>query len=518
MSSWTPKLMPAGEGMNSYAPPLSNGALQFERLQHVCPRNGRLVTPKGYEFWHGPIALAPVLGLAKLTIERTQATDLYAITDTDVYHIDVSDPLLESPVWLALPSDGFPPAWAEWYDRVFLSKRGGKLLSIKAGVATVVAGGPAARYLAISQGHLVAANYRDDSTDRPNGVRWSDYNEPTSFGFATDSEADLYDLEPGYGEITGLSSHRGNNLIYTRNSIWLMRYFPFPTGYRFEPLYVGIGCRYHYSQISYRNMDYFVGEDNFYRVDGYQVIPIGDAIWDYFIENNTNTGRNAYVKAFADPETDEVWWSYDNLSAAKEAVVYNSKEEKWSVRSPLNVASTLYFNAPIRGYTVIDDYTTGTINGDARQIDGDFQYVETDEQHFFGTFDGDIAVRNNVRFTDHNGLAVASYAETFDFFFDSISEQKEVDELTLAYKTVGGTDISLEIGRRDVLDDAISWSSPVAMSNMIDGQKTFFFRNSGVGRYIRFKLSWTNQAASAVKEISLIEVKLKREDADSEIN
>jgi hypothetical protein len=522
MSSWDNKVMPTGVGMNSYSPAVTANDLAYVNLEHVSPRRGRLEVPWGYKFFDSAVTdvqFPGILSLVKWTADNTLVSDLYAVDSTRIWHADfaVVPHQFGSPIYSSMVDDGLPVAWAEWYDTVYVSKRGSKLLRLDHSTATVVANNLSARYMIVSQGHLMLANYRDGPTDRPLGIKWSDLNLPESFDIATDSEADFYTLEPGHGEITGLSSHRGANLIYSRNSIWLSRYYPFPTGYRFEPLHSDVGCRFHFSQVSYKDKDYFIGPDNIYVMDAFQLTEIGDEIWTYFKTFNADINFDHYVRGYVDWNNDEVYWIFNHSEKAEKwAIVYNVKEKKWSNRNPAKISAALRFSVPVRGYTVIDDYSGVIIDSEVRAIDGLWQYVVTNEQEFYGTEEGHVVNPDLTRKTGPNGITINSEIETFDFFFDSIDERKELDRMTVGYVTTGGLNIKLSVGRRNHLDEAINWSLAFNMSDMLPNQRTFFFRNSGVGRYMRFKMTWTNAVNTYMDHISVISFKLKGEDRDVE--
>jgi hypothetical protein len=186
-----------------------------------------------------------------------------------------------------------PISWKAWDDdvqgKVYFTKVGTPLQVVsRSGLADVAASynpGSGAiklsgRYTAIVQNHLVLANISMGSDLFPRRVQWSDLYSPEDFAIASSKEGDLYDLETGNLEITGLFNHRGYMLVFTRKSIWRAAYVGYPLLFRFEPLNSEFGNIYHYAAISVKDRVYYIGTDNFYVMEGFAPVPIGDDIWN----------------------------------------------------------------------------------------------------------------------------------------------------------------------------------------------------------------------------------------------
>lgn len=392
-------------GVDTYSPALSAKDLKFCRLSNIQPRLNRLITANGLHALQelagasssssGSTSSIQVLAFASYTHPTSLYSGLYAITNTSVYAFDfTTSEFGATPIFTGFPDNTDQYSVVPWFDCVYVTKLG-LTVKLAALTATIVTTMPSARYAMASSGHMMMANIRSPSGKLPNTIINSDLYLPERFVIDTDSEADYFEMEASDGEITGLSYQRGNNLIYTRKSIWLATY---RNGkYTYDPLFSGIGNVYHGAQVRVKEVDMFIGDDGIYVIDGLQLRSIGDPIWTFFKSEVFVTSLASYVTGRVDQNNFEVSWTYPRENKAPWSIVYNYKEDKWSDRDPQDISASVHFDAPLRGFAVINSFSDVINSGaiSANMIDGEWQYTTYGLKDLYGTLGGVIGVETS---------------------------------------------------------------------------------------------------------------------------
>lgn len=93
-------------------------------------------------------------------------------------------------------------------------------------------------------------------------------------------------------------------------------------------------------------------------------------------------------------------------------------------------------------------------------------------------------------------------AETFELYFDKLSEVKEVNKLTLFFSGGGTPDVRVLVGTRKHRFQAVTWSTAKLLADSVPGETAFFFRNDGAGSLIRFKIQVNNTSTNFVSELT----------------
>lgn len=367
---------PLQEGMDQYSPDISAQGLPLVELSNAVVRKRRLDTLQKHS-QVGQVGTSPVLGYIHSFDPTTAASAFYALTDTGVYRYDA-----ESDEWFPEPIDTFvstgqPFASVQWEDRVYVTRPGYPLSKLdyhqSVEVDTSWREGTqslSARYALVTNNHLMLANVQEGQSSYRTRLQWSDLYRPEQWRIRTDTEADLFDVDVGTAEITGITMQRGYVVIYTQNSIWRGTYRGLPQIYFFEPVINGLGNIFHYSVVQVKEVDFFVGRDNFYVQDGLQPRAIGDPVWAFFKRTAVTTTAGSQLRGFADEDNNEVFWQYERTGSSlgqelseRWELVYNYKEQQWGTRSAQG-AQTYYFPfRDIRTYRVIDEFGDDQIEG-----------------------------------------------------------------------------------------------------------------------------------------------------------
>ena len=418
-------------GLDTYEPASAvTSSLRFTRLVNLeARRKGLLVT----------------LGLEKVTdinekfnsfgsyTSDANSSYLYALSDTGIYQWDSSLSTFTSTALETYTANADEP-WGvvDYVDGLYYTRHGVDLRTVADASVTTV-NSYEARYAINAQDHLLLANFNENGGGFK--VRWSDLFDFTNFTPSVSNEADEYSVNSSYGEITGVTIQKNLVNIYTEKSILQATYIGFPQKYTISPLYTDIGNKYHYAVVQSKDVDYFIGEDNFYKLEGNVITPIGDAVWPFFTSSITNLAYGQEVRGVVDVDRDRVGWlfmrkydaTYPNgLRASKKYWVwYNYKEERWATEeadfiSLYKPRKRLYFYA---GYEDMDQtfasetrsfaglwqatlflYQGGLFGGEDESIysvgseyDGKVLHFETAEIHL----DQPLTVKNLNRVTVH---------------------------------------------------------------------------------------------------------------------
>lgn len=503
-------LFPANAKLNNYLPAVTSKELAFVELNCFEPRLGRLIASKAPTLFQDLELDAEdkVLRFCYYTLTGLQYSNLYAITTKAIYWFDfAAEEFDPTPIYTYGYSRLDYPQVLPWYDCLYVVRPGHPSVRLEAKVVTEIPTMPFGRYGIVLASHIFLGNVGNITNQFFTRVQWSDLDDPESWSLLPNSsEADFFNLEAGETEITGVSAQRGNGIIYTRDTIWQATYVGFASGnFSFQPLFQGLGNNFHYSLVRVKEVDYFIGPDGFYRLNGYQPENLGTEVWNRFI-SEVKISTDAAVPGFLDSRRDQIFWIYTKTDDTKACIVYNYKENSWCFRADYGIVS--FFDAPravLKGYTVINDISTLIADDDHLIDDPEDNFPLTISQ-FVGLETGTrpVAVFDNS-YEDLESGSTTAVAETFDFFLDSLESVKEFHRITVEHRGSGNplTSLALEVGTRNNQRANLTWSSAISQVN-IDGSLSFYFKKDGIGKYVRFRFTATNDSTNNLSELWLI--------------
>jgi hypothetical protein len=509
-------------GIDAYTPNIAGKELKFGTMLNAHPRRGRLVTPNKFsEFQTGIVdeADAPqfIVDFAHTFDPNDLSSFLYAFGVTELFKFAYpAGPFVALDTPFTYLSSIDPFATVQWNQYIYTARTNVNLRKITNGTVQEVDShwNPSApsdrtsgKYAVQNNGHLFLGYVKDTGSSGlfPSRVRWSDLNNPDNWVVGSDTEADSFDLPPNNQQITGLSDQRGYLYIFTPTSIWRGTYLGANATdklYQFEAIYNGIGNLYHYAHIQVKDVDFFIGYDNFYMLNGLQLQPIGKKIWRQFLEDNPNLVNGDAVRAYHDPINTEIsWMVYPPPTNTTKEYVFNYESNEWSVRNAQNKHGLWlpYGGLKLNDGNVSPSYTT------LQQPLG-----------FIGTDEGEISERTN-EFSDflkayYNDDPFVGQLETAEFDLDTLFGMKEIDQAKLLYKATGTPAIAIKVGARKNQADDISWSdsiTPASANAQFLKEGLFQFRKQvqGANKFIRFQINWQNTDTDYIEEfygISLI--------------
>lgn len=498
-------------GVDAYNPPVTDEQLFFLYLNNVEPAMGRLLSSLGYtqrQELNGEL----IVSFGFYQLSNRQFYNLYAFTQTKVYWFDFElEEFNLTPAYSGFLTSEDPYVIIPWFDCLYVTKIGNPFVKLERKLATVIDDAPGARYGILANSHVYLAGISDTISKYLARVRWSDLDAPESFVVnPANSEADFFDLEAESRQVTGVSYQRGSPITYTENCIWLATPIGFPGGFRHDPLFPGVGNIFHHAVIRANEVDYFIGADNFYALNGLQLVPLGTPLFKRFIDDVVITSDTS-VRGYLDTRKSQVFWVYASRSHVRWSVVYNYLEKTWSERDPQ--ALTAWMDSPrtaLRGYKAIDD--------DSRVIDTANDIIDDPNAGFpvilpqlVGTT---VVAEVGSQKLKLNGGAFEQKVESFDFYFQNFIDVKEVNRVDIEYTGGGAPNLTLRIGRRKNQSQLISWSEEKTIVNQ-DGSLSFFVRADGVSKYLRFRFSWGNTEADYITDLLLLSITKVEDDDDT---
>ena len=529
------------KGIETQTPELTSVQFRLSDLENLVPIYARFRLLRAH-LQYVAIPGETVRALPFSFNIATKTLNFYAVTEGTVYRLEISgsDPSFNQ-IGTFPWTEQQVVTWGSWDDAstglVYFTKWDTFLSKIESeGVTEITPTWTdktgsrklSARYSLIIDNRLVIANIKlDDGRYFTRRLQWSDVGNPEDFEITSGKEGDLFDLESGNLEVTGLFNHRGYLTIFSRTSIWRAQYIGYPRIYRFEPVYTDFGNVYHQAAIGAKELVFFIGEDNFYVLDGFSPRPIGDAIWNYWKTESVNTTDDEVI-AFHDSFENEIMWKFirRGQSDVPEGdyrgaehfwlLVYNYKEGRWSTRTADGM-NVLYNNQyPLRGFQPIDTFHSGWDGEgaytapvgiddepwDTRTIDGDWQYFDFPQQALVGRA-GEVAEYQKGGFTDFNEAPITATFQSQEFFFGSFMDSEELSEVKLVYQKMGNPLVELSVGVRDNQDEEITWYGPyVEKAISTDGEGRFIISTGIRSKLFTFKVDITNSTDNYVTEIN----------------
>lgn len=183
-----------------------------------------------------------------------------------------------------------------------------------------------ARYCIEYANRLLLADLEISSTREPWTVQWSKEGDPTDW---TDTTAGSVDLLDTNDHIMGLGKVGNQIVVYKRKSLIFGR----RTGISTAPIIfptqrVGIGLAASYSIIPVLGSNAFLGDDDFYFIEGDQAVGIGERIREKFLELVSDAERRK-VFGFAIPRYNKAIW-IAVTSEGSTGFVWDYKEKEWT--------------------------------------------------------------------------------------------------------------------------------------------------------------------------------------------
>jgi hypothetical protein len=418
--------------------------------------------------------------------------------------------------------------------------------------ADLAAAAPVTKYVTVVRDFVVAA---DDGSDN-NKVYWSDINDETDWTPSSASQSDTQVLPDG-GDITGLAGGE-TGLIFMERAIYRMTYVGSPFFFQFDAISRTLGCSTNGSIAQFGGITYFLSDDGFYACDGQSTKSIGaEKVNRWFFDNAIPSEIRTSMSATVDPVRKLIAWNFKNTFGGRYLLMYSIDLGRWSyaettatsVAYGLTPSATLeqldiyFFDTTKTGtYTQSGNTVTVNVTDHGLETNGQMRFDATSGAGVDGTFAVTRVNANSFTFQAAASATITSSNCTITLpNLDVTSEDIPLDSRVWAggilifmgvtgqkiisfsgqFKPAAITSGDIDVGRsvitfarpvidngtgtvsvasRELLEDGISFSSPVATNS--EGGVPL----RSAGRYHRIKMSPTSTSwkTAVATEIEIV--------------
>lgn len=305
------------------------------------------------------------------------------------------------------------------------------------------ASAPVARYLAPVRDFVFAGNL----SGARNRVQWCQINNPLRWTPSPRAQSDFQDL-PDTGNIVGMT---GGDFaaIFTERAIWRATYVGSPIIFRFDQVAPNVSVLAPASIARYQNLSFFLGKTGFQVFDGQQVLPIGDGGVDKFALNfvedwDTN---NSNLRGIVDRYNKLYIMSVRSTASGFKLLIYNFVSQNWAI-----------VEKPVTWLTESLALAAGKI--DAAWIPSVPASQTLRDRLGIGLFNASDAAYQE--FYSANRLTATFATGESQLFPDRRGFVKGIRPLIQGNSS---TTITAEVGKRDRLNQTVTYTSPVTANS-----------------------------------------------------
>ena len=160
-------------------------------------------------------------------------------------------------------------------------------------------------------------------------VQWSDREDNTEWTPAATNESGSQELQTGGTIMCGLRV-RGQTLILTDQDAHAAQYIGPPFVYGFERVGMNCGVVARHAAVSVDGNAYWMGRNGFFRYAGGTVEPVPCEVGDYIFGRLTASQRSK-IFGVSNALHGEIWWFYPSTGENDSYVVYNYRENHWTI-------------------------------------------------------------------------------------------------------------------------------------------------------------------------------------------
>ena len=359
----------------------------------------------------------------------------------------------------------------------------------------------------------VALYTTEGGTTYPRRLRWSHPAPPNTTPFSWDEskiayDAGLRDFEETDDELVGFGVLRGTGIVYKREHTWLMRWvggrftFSFDRGFDF-----GLFAPRCIATLKDRHI--ILTGSQIVAHDGANVQPLGAARWDRTLYQSISTDYwwRTFLWVNDTGGAHEVWICYPTSSSqgwCDRALIYDYEYNTWSERELVG------YSAIATG--VVDESTATTYDADLGTYDSDSSAYDENVSDPRQTV-GVAAAPTSAVYSPYLWRVASGYGrETGGMTTTDIRSTVERIALPLSQKRSGaakagvlnrwlvnsvwpriratdGTELSIQIGTQDTIQDAIQWDS--AQVFMVGAD--YFTEHLAEGRIVSIRIEAKGQ-------------------------
>lgn len=337
-----------------------------------------------------------------------------------------------------------------------------------------------ARHITSMRDFVVVANTFDGTDGNvPSRVRWSAFNDETSWTVSTSTLSDYQDLKTAAVErIFGGEF----GVVMQGNSIWRMTWVGAPVVWQFDEVLPGIGLIAPGAAAQFGDTIYFLSERGFFALQsGSSVVPIGANKVDRYVLSDLDTTNLHRISAAAEPGGQRVLWAYPGVGNVggrpNKVIAFDTVLGRWSLIE--EDVELIWQSAGASETLETLDSISASLDALTDSLDSNVYQGGTVK---LTAFDADFA---SGFFT---GANMAATIESKEF------------EIHAGYRTrlnafrplIEGGTVTAQVGTRNRQADAVTWGS--SLSLRASGRYT----TRENARYHRFRFSLSGDWTQAI--------------------
>jgi hypothetical protein len=341
-----------------------------------------------------------------------------------------------------------------------------------------------ARHIAVVRDFVVLGNTFDVSDGAvPSRVRWSAFNDETSWTVSPATLSDFQDLKVSKVERIFGGEYA---VILQPDRVWRMSFVGAPVVFQFDEVLPGIGVIAPGAAAQDGEVIYFLSSKGFFALEnGTQATPIGIGRVDEFIRTDLDLGNIHRMSTVADPNSKRIYWAYpgaDNINGRpNRIIIYHRAQDRW---------------------TIVDHDTELVWGGGGTGISLDSPAAVGDPDNL-----DDLAT--DVSFDDPRWVGGAPFVAAFDQTFAAGSFSGSVLDATLTTKEysfadgartqlngfralIQGGSVTAQVGTRNSLAEDVTYGS------VLTARPEQRFTTRANARYHRFRLTVSGEWQHAI--------------------
>lgn len=252
---------------------------------------------------------------------------------------------------------------------------------------------PKARYVAVVGDFVVLGCL----STLPQRVRWSGFDDATSWTVSASTQADFQDIVGNDGKVTGLVGGRDYGLVFLERALVRMTYVGPPYIFQFSIIEDAPGTRAPGSIASWKGLVFWLAEDGFYMSTGAQAIPIGKNKVDRTFLSDLDNSYINRVTASYDPLQACYMVAYPGSGSVagnpNKLMIYSLASQRWTLVE--QAVEALFPAAASLGFTLDQlDTVSSSLDALSASLDssawagGATSFQAFDTNHKLGSFTG----------------------------------------------------------------------------------------------------------------------------------
>lgn len=331
-----------------------------------------------------------------------------------------------------------------------------------------------ARHIAVVRDFVVVGNTYDVTDgNRPNRVRWSGIGDETSWTVSASTLSDFRDLPTGGPIQKILGGEIG--IIISQRGVSRMTFIGAPVVFQIDEVLPEVGAIGPGTVTQLGDNVYFISEQGFVELvgGGTGVNYIGAGKVDQFFFDDLDPEYISRMSCIADPTGNRIIWAYpgagNTSGRPNKLIIYDRTFAKWTL---IEEEVELLLRSKGIGFTLDELDSIGYTNIDTMD-------VSLDSAQFKQSASQLAALDEDFKLGFFRGLYKTATIETRESEIFSGANT----HLNGFRPLVDLGTVTAEVGRRDRLSDAVTWTS--SLSQSASGK----FNSRSNARYHRFRLT-----------------------------